>query len=300
MKILGLKMYFGNMELFKKHIETIKMEGYRGIYFNSDFLLIKNKTLLKEISNLIKDNSLIPSGAHNVEIYPEIDGKAVDVISEQEEIFERVKILGVETLTIHFGVCKGLTREEKYNFERILKNYSLSISDYKKKNIEVLKILCEKAKNYSLKYAIENTPKGFMANLTDNIDKVNRIIREINTDNLGICFDTGHAFLSNVNLHKEILKCKNKLFEVHLHDNFGKISNDTEINDFHQPCGIGKINWIDIISAFKKINFKGFYNFELRFEEDKLGNLLKLNKLNWERFCFLYKLVNNTGNCKKK
>ena len=287
MKVYGVKMYFGNLEIFKKHIQILKEEGYNGIYFNSDFFLIEDKDTVKEVSKILKDNSFIVIGGHNVEVYPELNGKIEDIIFQQEKVFENAKILGVDKLTIHFGACKGIKREEKYNFQKVLKKYNLSLSEYKERNIKVLKLLCKRAKKYSLTYTIENTPTNFICSITRKVDDILEIIEKVGEENLGICFDTGHAFVSNLNLYEEIVKCKNKPFEVHLHDNFGKISKDTEINDFHQPCGIGKIDWLEVIKGFDEINFKGPYTFEIRFGNE-LRNLLKINKLNWERFLNLY------------
>lgn len=282
---IGANIYFKDLQKAKNNIKNLINSGYDAVYFDGDFFINASEEDLKEISKFISDPKLVSFSAHNLEVYPSIEEKPENIIPFQEKIFEKSKILGVKYLTCHFAWCKGLSSGDDFNFDKFLMRYGVKIQDYKQKNIEILKILCKKAKEYSISLTIENLPLNCLSNLTTKIEDILEIIKEVDEENLGICLDSGHGNISSLNLYNFILKASDKLFETHFHDNFGKIGNSNSINDLHQPCGIGNINWIDIIAGLEKINFKNPVVFEIGCDE----KILKINKLNFEKFYFLYK-----------
>jgi len=275
----------GNLEDVRLRLENLVKAGYRTVYFDGDFFApTMEKEKLKEITKIIKDTPLEPFSGHNLQVFPENPEKPDEIIPSQEEIFEKAEILGVKYLTCHFGWCKGLNPGEDFNFENFLKRKNITVDDYKKRNIEIFKTLCKIAKGYGLKLTIENLPPGCLADLTTTIKDILKIIKEIQEDT-GVCIDSGHGFIASIDFYRSILEAGSKLFETHFHDNLGKISSLNSINDLHQPCGIGKINWIDIISWLEKINFRNPVVFEIGCDL----NPLITNKRNWENFYFLYR-----------
>jgi len=286
MNHLGANISYNNdIKKAVENLESLMHAGYNTIYFDGDFLNVPSFPQLKEFSKIIPDFPLQPFSAHNLQLFPELEQKPEEIIPFQSEIFEKAKILGVKYLTCHFGWCKGLKEGDDFDFENFLKKYSIKLQDYRKKNIEILKILCQKAKKYGLTLTIENLPIECLADLVTTVEDLLGIIQEVDESNLGICFDSGHSFISGQNLYNEILKAGKFLFETHFHDNFGRISDKNTINDLHQPVGIGKINWVEVISALKKINFKNSVVFEISCDE----KTLEINRVNWDRFLQLYK-----------
>jgi len=276
----------GNLEDIKLRLENLIKAEYRVVYFDGDFLDPSiEKEKLKEIVKIIRDTSLEPFSAHNLQVFPENPEKPEDIIPFQKEIFEKAKILGVKHLTCHFGWSKGLNAGEDFDFDKFLRRKQITIEDYREKNIEIFKKLCEIAKDYDLKLTIENLPPKCLADMTTKIEDILVIIQQIQEDNVGICLDSGHGFIASMDFYRSISKAGNKLFETHFHDNLGKISNSNFINDLHQPCGIGTINWVDIISGLKKINFRNPVVFEIGCDL----NCIITNKRNWAHFYSLYK-----------
>jgi len=280
---LGANIYFGDTGKARQNLENLSRCGYQAVYLEGDFLNVPLEQL-KEVKRIIDDYPLEAFSVHNLQLFPEPEEKPESIISFQEEIFEKAKILGVKYLTGHFGWCKGLKEGDDFDFENFLKRHNIKVEDYRKKNIEILKILCQKANGYGLSLTIENLPIGCLADLGTTISDLLGVIKEVEEPNLGICFDSGHGLISGLNLYEEIIKAGEKLFETHLHDNIGRISDKNSINDLHQPAGIGKINWLEVISALKKINFSNPVVFEIGCDEDTL----RINKDNWERFLELY------------
>ena len=71
------------------------------------------------------------------------------------------------------------------------------------------------------------------------------LVKEINSPNLGVCFDTGHFNLfSKVPLEKWFEEIGDNIIEVHLHDNTGS-------NDDHLGIGDGNIDFDLFFSLLK-------------------------------------------------
>lgn len=106
-----------------------------------------------------------------------------------------------------------------------------------------------------------------------DIDLVIRVVDALNCDDVGINFDTGHAFLGQTHtdplLLEEILSGKKeqwiaglvrrvgkRLFSTHLQDNFG-------LHDDHQAPGLGYIDWEPVIEAILETGYQGPLMMEL-------------------------------------
>jgi len=284
MEKLGVTIYFGDLEKAKQNLKNLVSAGYRAVYFDSDFLNVPSLEQLREVKRMVDDLPLEPFSIHNLQLFPEPEKKPESIISFQEEIFEKANLLGVKYLTGHFGWCKGMGEGDDFDFENFLKRNNMKLDDYRKKNIETLKVLCQKANAYGLSLTIENLPIGCLADLDTTVENLLEIIRQVDEPNSGICFDSGHSFISGLNLYNEIIKAGGELVETHFHDNIGRISDKNSINDMHQPAGIGKINWFEVIAALKKINFSHPVVFEIGCDKETL----RINRDNWLRFFNLY------------
>ena len=283
---LGINLpYSSDLEKLKRIFKMISLIEYKYIYFDGDFFL-HSKEELTDYIQILQDFPLKPYSAHAIYMMPPLNRSSNDIFQCQEELFEKAKILGVKGLTYHFGSYEGLNNYGLLNFEELLRKNNISIESYVKKCIEVLKEICLKAKIYNLFISVENLPSKCLGSLTDKIEKILEIIKEVDEDNLGICFDSGHAFLSNLDLYEFILKAGVYLIETHLNDNLGKISNEISLNDLHQPVGIGAISWVKVISALDEISFRSPIVFELAKENKE--EIARINWINWKQFVSLY------------
>jgi len=272
----------------RKMLDSIVKLGYSSIFtglFNGKEKRMVTDEELKEFSKVLKDYPVEIFTTHAIWLVSEPNKPAGEILPFHEDFIRKASILGIKCITYHFGQCMGLEEGEDFNLDKALKRYNVSLETFRKNNIHILKEICKKAQVYGLSITIENLPVGCLADFGTNVSNLLKIIQEVNEPNLGICFDSGHSFISGLNLYNEILKAGKFLFETHFHDNFGRISDKNIINDLHQPVGIGKINWIEVISALKKINFKNPVVFEISCDE----KTLEINKANWDRFLQLYK-----------
>ncbi len=86
-----------------------------------------------------------------------------------------------------------------------------------------------------------------------------RMIREIGSERLGICFDTGHANVNGEGLAAVVSQLKDVPLHIHIDDN----NSDA---DTHAIPGQGSINFAPFVQALKDINYRGFISAELGFQ----------------------------------
>ncbi len=123
--------------------------------------------------------------------------------------------------------------------------------------IRRLQIIADTAKQLGIKIAFENTKiKGYQE----------YVLNHIKNENVGICLDSGHLHAHfQDELDFEMLK--NKIFCVHLHDNFG-------VKDQHLIPFEGTIDWNWLTDQLKRCNYDGPITMELVYQNEYVGNNL--------------------------
>jgi sugar phosphate isomerase/epimerase len=122
------------------------------------------------------------------------------------------------------------------------------LSQVKKSVDELLKYCQDKP----IKLALENQLPHILCGYSVDLLK---LIWEINSQKVGVCFDTSHANLSE-SVSDMAKKFKNWIINLHVSDNFGT-------SDEHNVPGIGNINWQNFIQTLKLIKYEGVFMLEL-------------------------------------
>ncbi|MGE5265224.1 MAG: sugar phosphate isomerase/epimerase family protein [Acidobacteriota bacterium] len=86
-----------------------------------------------------------------------------------------------------------------------------------------------------------------------------RMIREIQSERLGICLDTGHANVNGEALAEIVCLLKDVPSHIHIDDNSGD-------SDAHMVPGEGSIDYAPFVRALKQIDYRGFVSAELGFQ----------------------------------
>ena len=91
--------------------------------------------------------------------------------------------------------------------------------DHKQKRLAMIKNVLEElepeAEKNNVKLAVENMiPPAIFANTAELVG----VVKQLNSDYINICLDTGHAILFG-DVYESIRICGNKLGHIHLHDN---------------------------------------------------------------------------------
>lgn len=132
----------------------------------------------------------------------------------------------------------------------------------------------EIAGKYNINIAIENIYGG---RVYSRIEEITELVRRVDLPNVGYCLDVGHANADGLDIPEIVRLWKDKLFELHLHDNHGQ--------DSHYPIGFGNINWIEFIKALQEIQYEGTATFEFfRWPLDDIEEGLREAILTWRVF----------------
>lgn len=225
------------------------------------------------------------SDEHGLTLLEESD----DVVSNGKKFKEYASLHNVSFLQGHLWLkiklCSGEDTIEKLKkwitlFENIgivtmvlhcdamLEDNQLSYKEKLDKNIETLKKLKPFLEGKNIVICLEN-----LYYITKNVDELLYIVNELDSPNFGICLDTGHLNLTTKNQKEFILKAGKHLKALHIADNEGQ-------SDQHlMPFGRGTVNFDEVFSTLKKINYSGLINYEIPGERDCL---LEIRKMKFE------------------
>jgi len=106
-------------------------------------------------------------------------------------------------------------------------------------------------------------------------DQLIKLVDELNQPDIGICLDTGHAFISGQNPADFARKVGSRLRATHIADNHGE--KDDHIAPFQ-----GNIDWFEFMKALKEIDYKYDFAFEIhnltsRFPAEVQPDLIKFS-----------------------
>lgn len=153
--------------------------------------------------------------------------------------------IGIPSITLHVGISTTPMGHE----------------EYMEKQAEIFKKLIPYAEKYGTRLLIENTAwKKSDVNLADADDLIEMLDR-IDHPLFGVCWDTGHANLCNLDQYAELKKLGSRLEGLHVHDNYGGVR--TPDCDLHQYPYWGNVNFDGVITALLEIGYKGTFNFEV-------------------------------------
>lgn len=193
------------------------------IYFSSDSLDSLTAERLHELRRSLCYNPALSIHAPFMDLSPAaVDSRIrMATLERIEQTLKMADILRPLAIVFHSGYEKW-----KYAFDMNL---------WLDKSLETWRPVNDRFAAIGTKIAIENI-------FEDEPTNLRRLMEEINSDNFGICFDTGHCNLfTNVPLERWIEQLGRYIIEMHLHDN------DTTA-DQHLPPGDGTFDFKKLFS----------------------------------------------------
>jgi len=121
-----------------------------------------------------------------------------------------------------------------------------------------------------LQFALEYKPKeprthSYLARMADTL----LLALDTGCKNVGVCIDTGHAFVAGEVVAESIVLAKragNKLFHMHFNDNFTSWDDDMMVGSVHSTAYIEILYWLD------KCNYTGWLSMDqYPYREDAAG-----------------------------
>jgi len=258
-------------------IQRISNAGYDGIEIVVDtphaFLPLSDKKI-EEIKHNLKSYDLLVSNLNantvtgwysnerNIEKFePSLSNKDETLrnwrIDYTKKSIQLAKELESDSICITTGI-------------KHVKNMKYEISILKKS----LSTILEFAETYDIKIAIEYEP-GLLVENSEDVLELSR-----NFKNLGLNLDTCHVAVLNENFVELIQKFKDRIFHTHISDCKDSVH-------YHLIPGRGEIDFCEIHSSLKKINYNGFLTAELYTYAENPEEALS------ETFNFLKNLNNN-------
>lgn len=151
-------------------------------------------------------------------------------INAHRNLLEKVALAGAKVMIVHPG--RHASAEDIPKMEEVLPS-SLE---------EVL----EAAERTGVKLALENMLPDHPGYSSETI---RRIVEEINSPFLGVCFDTGHAHVNEEGEITAFDNLKELIVAFHLQDN-------DSTHDMHLQPPYGTVNWDELVVMIRGLNFR--------------------------------------------
>lgn len=137
-----------------------------------------------------------------------------------------------------------------------------------KKLIDHLRIIGAIAKSYGIRAVVHPHAGGYI----EFADEIDYIMENLDSEEIGLCLDTGHLFYSKMSPEKWIKKYSDRLDYVHFKDIHLKTYNQvlTDYTGFFEGCekgvmcpiGTGAIKYESVKEALIEIGYKGWITIE--------------------------------------
>ncbi len=244
---LSTAIYFRSRDISNYQVDLIKKSGIKFLEITpfhdvSEEVLLHIKNIDMEIFSVHAD-------------YLNSDISSRDEKSRRESIgiialdITKAISLGAGLVIIHPGIYEPDTGQRGERLANCIKSL-----------IEIVNF----ASGHDIRIAVENLPGGF---LCDNYEELQYVVSKVKEhfllhgnhlfkDKIGVCVDTGHAFLTGC-LDRLIYGFKSDILTMHLHDNNGDNGRDkaTGFDDLHYAPGSGKIDWDKFFKDLKAIKY---------------------------------------------
>ena len=236
----------GSLQLIKEtgfdNIEVWAGIGVEGKFVHYDYhdwdYARRLKEKLREVA--LRVVSLHAPFSQQLDISQMEEEKRNFAVSEIKKAIDILEFLEGDILVFHPSTAPS-------HFENLMqKMYHLSKA--KRSIDEVLEYCQDKLVRLALENQLPHILCGYSVDLL-------KLVWEINSQKLGICFDTSHANLAE-NVCDVVKKFKNWVISLHVSDNLGS-------SDDHNIPGRGNIDWKLFVNTLKSIDYKGVFMLEL-------------------------------------
>lgn len=195
----------------------------------------------RELNDIFKNTGIKPAAWHDhYEIIFWAKDNPGDIYCVVKQVKQRLDIcakLNVPYLTLHYD----------------MPDYKPGIFPGEHAVFKAFPEILEYAKQLGITILFENT--GVRSEF------IFRLCRILDSPNIGVCLDIGHANLFE-NISDAVKNGAGLIKFLHMSDNFG-MRKDGGFSDLHLAPGEGNIDWEKCMRALESIDYQGVFNFEL-------------------------------------
>ena len=178
--------------------------------------------------------------AHAMVYNPFVD----DPLNESRIIAAQRSVIGAGILGVDWVVFHAIDTDDKDDETKL------------RRNMEWLKPYVELAGKHNTGIALENFSDGGKhsryCTVTEHLPV---LVDSFKADNVGICWDIGHAHCNKLEQYPEIMKLGKRLKVLHVQDNNG-------LSDQHTAPYYGTVNWNEVKRALVDVGYEGEFTFE--------------------------------------
>ncbi len=239
--------------LIGDYLSVIKEKEFNlEIYFTGNDLNNLQNTSISKLKEKLDYNPSISVHAPYMDLSPGAVDAEIRKVTEERflNICEVAKELHSKAIVFHSGF-------EKWK-------YALNVDIWLRESIRTWEKIIKKLSDSNIKIAIENVFEDEPSNLS-------LLVKSIDSNNFGLCFDTGHFNLfSKIPLFEWLNVIKESILELHLHDNEGE-------SDEHKAIGDGTFPFKTFFSEISDIDY--LITLEAHSEVDIMKSIDSLNLL---------------------
>ena len=193
----------------------------------------------------------------------------VDVASDDPE--EQAFVLEIMKRWVDLFEAVGIAAGVYHVGGHTLLDRGVPEADVAARQREMLAKVCAFTEGKATRIAIENLAPGMAVDCATIKDTLAALPK----CDLGICLDTGHAFMHDVDVADFVRQAGDLLAATHITDCVVK-----KESDHYMPFSAGMIDWARVMPALAKIGYQGLFNFEIP-RENQCPMPVRLAKLDY-------------------
>jgi protein FrlC len=201
-----------------------------------------SKERRKEIKKVLDDNGIAvssmlpaPGGGPGFNVASPLAEERQEAIDQYKKVIELCSDLGGPTVMYIAGwQIYGTPRIQAWNWSR-----------------EALSEIVKTAADFGVMLVVEPTPTD--SNLVESCDDAIELMEQIGAKNVGLMFDTQHAYYRNEVPTDYVYRMGKDLRHIHLSE-FGRL-----------PPGTGRGDFVGLVAALREIDYKGYLTMEIGF-----------------------------------
>jgi len=229
--------------LSREHLKMIEKSGIRSIELGPTLCLRGyDKNYLIHLAKRLEEHRINVHSFHEI-IYKPISLGSLDeadreyVLAEDEKQINMLRLFNPKIMVVH---VVGRLSEDMSTIKRQKEKCKMSLSE-----------LVSYCKDRNIKIALENLAYPHY------IEYLLELLNDFDSQNVGICLDTGHCHRLGEDLLHILELCKERLITLHISDNHGKGSLDEHLVPYE-----GTINWEEFGEALATNGYNGIFMYE--------------------------------------